>query len=84
MADVFERVRSALVDLIAVRPEEVVPGASLVEDLGVDSQDFIRLMLALEDEFSENGRVFEISDDEVKGIETVQQIVEMLQRRGVG
>lgn len=81
---VFERVRSILMDLIAVREDEVVPGALLIDDLGADSLDLLSLINELEKEFSEGDRVLEITDEDAEDIETVQQVVDMLVKKGVG
>ena len=84
MAGVFKQVRRVIVELVAVPEEEVVPGASLVQDLGVDSQDFVNIIAALEGEFSVGDRALEIADEELEGLETVQQLVDLLERKGMG
>ena len=81
MADVFEKVRSILVDLIAVEEDEVVLEASLIEDLGADSLDLSRLIVKLEEAYSEGDRVLKITDDDAENIETVQQVVDMVERK---
>jgi len=79
MATVFEHVRLALMELVAIPEAEVVPGAHLVEDLGIDSQDFVRIILHLEEVYSQEGRIIEIADEELEGIETVQHVVSLLE-----
>ncbi len=84
MADVLDKVRSIIVDIIAVPPAEVVPEASLVEDLGMDSQDFLSIILAIEEEYSDDDRKIELSDDDIGDITTVGGIVALLEQKGIG
>ena len=46
-----ERVKKIIVDMLGVKPEDVVPEASFVDDLGADSLDTVELVMALEEEF---------------------------------
>ena len=46
-----ERVKKIIVDQLSVKPEDVVPAASFVDDLGADSLDTVELVMALEEEF---------------------------------
>ena len=50
-AEVFSKVRTALVDALGVDEEEVVPGARLVGDLGAESIDFLDIVFRLEKAF---------------------------------
>ena len=52
-------------------PEAIVPGASLLEDLGADSLDITELVIAMEEAFN-----IKIADDEVQMIRTVQDAVD--------
>ena len=36
---------------LSVKPEQVVPAAKFIEDLGADSLDTVELVMALEEEF---------------------------------
>ncbi len=84
MATVFERVKQIVVELLAVREDEVVPEASFLEDLGADSLDFIRLIEAYEKEFSDENKTLKISEDEAQNLLTVQQVVDFLKEKGIG
>lgn len=50
--EVFEKVRTALVDALGVDDEEVVPEATMVGDLGAESIDFLDIVFRLEKTFS--------------------------------
>lgn len=53
--------------------EKINPASRLKEDLGLDSVDAIQLVMALEDEFD-----FEIPDEDIEKIQSVEQIVDYL------
>ena len=84
MADLFERVKPLIADLLAVREREVVAEASLVEDLDADSMDLVKLIEELEKELSEDGREFKISDEDAQDVLTVGDVMAMLERKLAG
>ncbi|MBL8892698.1 MAG: acyl carrier protein [Planctomycetaceae bacterium] len=49
--EVFEKVREALVDALAVDDSEVTPEATMVGDLGAESIDFLDIVYRLEKAF---------------------------------
>ena len=49
--EVFEKVRTALVDALDVDEEEVLPKATMVGDLGAESIDFLDIVFRLEKAF---------------------------------
>ena len=49
--EVFDKVREALVDALGVDDDEVVPGATMVGDLGAESIDFLDIVFKLEKSF---------------------------------
>lgn len=67
---VFEKVKDIIVDILVIDEAEVEPDAKFREDLGADSLDLVELIMAFEDEFG--GR---ISDEDARGITTVQDAV---------
>ena len=50
-SNIEDRVKKIIVDMLGVKPEDVVPEASFVDDLGADSLDTVELVMALEEEF---------------------------------
>ncbi|MCG7532116.1 MULTISPECIES: acyl carrier protein [unclassified Psychrobium] len=66
-----ERVKKIVVEQLGVKEEEVVSGASFVDDLGADSLDTVELVMALEEEFDT-----EIPDEEAEKITTVQAAID--------
>jgi acyl carrier protein len=79
MSDVGERVKNIIVEQLGVTPDQVVPEASFIEDLGADSLDTVELVMALEEEFDA-----EIPDEEAEKITTVQQAVDYIESRAKG
>lgn len=73
MSNIEERVNKVIVDTLGVKPEDVVPEASFVDDLGADSLDTVELVMALEEEFGT-----EIPDEEAEKITTVQAAVDYI------
>lgn len=73
MSSIEERVAKIIVEQLGVKPEEVKPEASFVEDLGADSLDTVELVMALEEEFET-----EIPDEEAEKISTVQAAVDYI------
>lgn len=71
--DIEERVKKIIVDMLGVQPEDVVPEASFVDDLGADSLDTVELVMALEEEFGT-----EIPDEEAEKITTVQAAIDYI------
>jgi acyl carrier protein len=79
MSDIGERVKNIIVEQLGVTPDQVVPEASFIEDLGADSLDTVELVMALEEEFDA-----EIPDEEAEKITTVQQAVDYIESRAKG
>jgi acyl carrier protein len=72
----FERVRDVMVKAFGLEEEQVTPGAHLVDDLALDSLDWAELVVILE---RETGR--ELSDEDVKGIRTVADVLGLVERQ---
>lgn len=83
MAAVFDRVKAIIVDQLGVKEEEVTPSASFIEDFNADSLDLVELMMALEEEFSAQGRKIEIPDEDARRIVTVKDAVDYIVNLGV-
>ncbi|MBU1247249.1 MAG: acyl carrier protein [Proteobacteria bacterium] len=64
------KVKEIIVEQLGVSAEEVVDGASFVEDLGADSLDLTELIMAMEEEFD-----IEIDDEDAQKIVKVQDAI---------
>jgi acyl carrier protein len=63
----------------AIEAAEVRPEAHLVEDLGLDSVDAMVIALRVEEETG-----LELSDDELKALDTVASVVTLVHQRLAG
>ena len=63
---VSEKVKSIIAEQLGVKPDEVTPQASFIDDLGADSLDTVELIMALEEEFG-----VEIPDEDAEKMRTV-------------
>jgi len=70
----FDRVKKVLVEQLDVSDEEIVPTASIVDDLKADSLDVVEIIMGLEEEFD-----IEIPDEDAEKIMTVQQIIDYVE-----
>lgn len=68
-----ERVKNIIIEQLGSKPEDVVPSASFVNDLGADSLDTVELVMALEEAFET-----EIPDEDAEQINTVQAAIDYI------
>ena len=80
---VQEKVKSIIAEQLGVKPEEVTPEASFVDDLGADSLDLVELVMAFEEEFTSPSQKIEIPDDDAEKIVTVQNAVDYITDLGL-
>ncbi|GAC1371991.1 MAG: acyl carrier protein [Ktedonobacteraceae bacterium] len=72
------RLTAIVVDQLQVEEHEVVPNASLVEDLNADSLDLVEFTMELEDKFH-----LEIPDEDAEILTTVGESQAYLEIKGV-
>ena len=63
---VEDKIKGIIAEQLGVKPEEVTPEASFIDDLGADSLDTVELIMALEEEFG-----IEIPDEDAEKMRTV-------------
>ena len=73
---VQEKITEIIVEQLGVKPEEVVPEASFVDDLGADSLDTVELVMAFEEEF-----VAEIPDEDAEKLQTVGDAIKYVEEK---
>ncbi len=56
--------------------DDVVPEASLIEDLGADSLTIVELIMSMEEVFE-----IEIDDDEAEGLVTVKDVIDFIKAK---
>ena len=50
--ELYQKVRGAVAEVLAIDPGKVVPNASLIDDLGAESLDFLDLVFRLETDYA--------------------------------
>lgn len=73
---VQDKVKSIIAEQLGVKPEEVKPEASFIDDLGADSLDTVELVMALEEEFG-----IEIPDEDAEKITTVGDAIKYIENK---
>lgn len=70
-----EKVRQIISEQLGVDEADITPSAHFIEDLGADSLDQVELIMALEEAFD-----FEVSDEDVEKMLTVQSAIDYVDR----
>lgn len=71
---VQDKIRKIIAEKLSVEPEEVVPDASFIDDLGADSLDLVELIMSMEEEFD-----IDISDDDAESLTTVKDAIQYVE-----
>jgi acyl carrier protein len=71
-----EKIKAIIAEQLGVKPEEVKPEASFIDDLGADSLDTVELVMALEEEFG-----IEIPDEEAEKLVTVGDALKYIETK---
>jgi acyl carrier protein len=79
MASIEDRVLDLVVEQLGVKPEDVNPDASFIDDLGADSLDTVELVMAFEEAFN-----LEIPDEDAEKMVTVGDAVKYLEGKQEG
>ncbi len=69
-----QRVKDIIVEQLGVKPDQVVPAAKFIEDLGADSLDTVELVMALEEEFG-----IEVPDDQAEKLQSVGDVLKYVE-----
>ncbi len=83
MATVYERLKKIIIDQLGVEEEQVEPGISFIDDLNADSLDLVELIMAMEEEFSDDSNQVRIPDEDAEGIKTVQDAIDYIKELGI-
>lgn len=71
--DLFEEVRKLINEQIKMPIERILPESLLIEHLFMDFVDKVKLAIDLEEKYN-----IEISDEEVDAVDTVGELVELV------
>jgi len=76
MENVQQKVTEMLVQKLGIESSQIKPAANFVRDLGIDSLDYIELIMEFEQTFD-----IRIPDTEGEQLRTVGQAVELIERK---
>lgn len=74
--EIEEKVRNFLVEDLEIEEEKIAPEARLKEDMGVDSLDFVDIVVIVEKNFG-----FKIKPEEMAGIITLSQFCDYIESK---
>ena len=72
-SEIEEKVREFLIDDLEIDEEKIVPEGKLKDDLGIDSLDFVDIVVIVEKKFG-----FKIKPEEMAGISTLKQFCDYI------
>lgn len=72
----LEQIKEVMIETLNIDESEIIPTARLKEDLQIDSLSAVELVLELESSFD-----VKIEDDEISHLDTVQDIVNVIESK---
>ena len=69
----FDKLKEIIADKLSVNEDEITMESTFIDDLGADSLDIVKLIMALEEELE-----MEIPDEDAEGFKTVGDVVEYI------
>jgi acyl carrier protein len=75
-----QRVREIIINQLNLNDEQVTPEASFLDDLGADSLDTVELIMAFEEEFSDEIEG-EIPESVAEQLQTVGDVIKYLKEK---
>ncbi|MDY3858757.1 MAG: acyl carrier protein [Muribaculaceae bacterium] len=74
--EIEEKVKAFLIDDLEVDEENIAPDARLKEDIGIDSLDFVDIIVIVEKNFG-----FKIKPEEMAGVLTLSDFCDYIERK---
>ena len=74
--EIEEKVRNFLVEDLEIDEKKITPDALLKEDLGIDSLDFVDIVVIVERKFG-----FKIKPEEMKGVDTYSKFCDYIETK---
>lgn len=74
--EIEENVREFLIDDLEIDEEKILPEALLKDDLGIDSLDFVDIVVIIERRFG-----FKIKPEEMAGVQTLRQFCDYIESK---
>jgi acyl carrier protein len=74
--EIEEKVRAFLIDDLEIDEEKISDDAKLKEDMGIDSLDFVDIVVIVEKNFG-----FKIKPEEMTGVTTLRQFCDYIESK---
>ena len=74
--EIEEKVRDFLIDELEIEEEKISPDAKLKDDMGIDSLDFVDIVVIVERNFG-----FKIKPEEMKDIDTYSKFCDYIESK---
>ena len=74
--EIEEKVRNFLIEDLEIDEDNIAPEAKLKDDLGIDSLDFVDIVVIVEKNFG-----FKIKPEEMQGVTTLSQFCDYIQSK---
>ncbi len=74
--EIEEKVRAFLINELEIDEDKVFDDARLKEDMGIDSLDFVDIVVIVERNFG-----FKLKPDEMQGIATLHQFCDYIEKK---
>ena len=74
--EIEEKVRNFLIEDLEIEEDKIAPEARLKEDMGIDSLDFVDIVVIVEKNFG-----FKIKAEEMAGITTLTQFCDYIESK---
>ena len=75
-AEIEEKVRNLLIEELEVDEDKIFPEAKLKEDMGIDSLDFVDIVVIVDKNFG-----FKIKPEEMVGVQTLAQFCDYIESK---
>jgi acyl carrier protein len=74
--EIEERVKNFLIEELEIEEENIFPDAKLKEDMGIDSLDFVDIVVIVEKNFG-----FKIKAEEMVGVDTYSKFCDYIENK---
>ncbi len=74
--EIEKKVRAFLIEELEIEEEKIADDAKLKEDMGVDSLDFVDIVVIVEKNFG-----FKIKPEEMQGVTTLREFIDYIESK---
>jgi len=74
--EIDEKVKGFMIDELEIEKDQLVPEALLKEDLGIDSLDYVDIVVIVDKIFG-----FKIKPEEMTGVKTLDQFCDYIEKK---